>query len=105
MGKAKFRLSAYNLEQLLGLPYGARITEIRHISRAFFPQEFVIYVEHQDLPNIDESSWEHEPIDIYPTWSDKTRREFVDWGIPDLQKGVDYDDVDHEMKLDYDPCG
>ena len=73
-----------------------------HTQRHFSPQEFIIYVEHPDLPA--EISFDKESVEIYPTWNDKTRREFVDWGIPNLQKGVDYDD-DHEVKLDYDPCG
>ena len=72
MGKAKFKLSTYRLEQLLGLPYNARIV---CVERFYNDWNIIceITVEHPDLPN---------DIEIFPTWNDITRREFVDWGIP-----------------------
>lgn len=82
MGKAKFKLSTYRLEQLLGLPYNARITEIIQTGKQYYPKEILIYVEHPNLPEVDESSWMPEPIEIFPQWNDINRKEFVDWGIP-----------------------
>jgi hypothetical protein len=73
MGKARFKLSTHRLEQLLGLPYETRITEVIQLGKQFYPKELLIYVEHQDLP---------DNIEIFPQWNDKTRKEFVDWGIP-----------------------
>jgi hypothetical protein len=88
MGKAKFRLSTYRLEQLLGLPYNSRITEVIQLGKQFYPQEILIYVEHPDLPNhlVDardsEFAGAKELVEIFPIWNDVNRKEFVDWGIP-----------------------
>jgi len=106
MGKAKFKLSLWRLEQLLGLPYEARITEVTQLGQRFCPQEVLIYVEHPDLPNTlvdardSEFAGAKELVEIFPIWNDINRKEFVDWGIPKLS-----DDIDHDMNLDYDPCG
>lgn len=82
MGKAKFKLSTYRLEQLLGLPYETRITEVIQTGKQFYPKEILIYVEHPDLPDIDKTSPMSEPIEIFPSWNDINRKEFIDWGIP-----------------------
>lgn len=74
MGKAKFRLSTYRLEQLLGLPHETRITEVIQTGKQYYLKEILIYVEHPDLP---------DNVEIFPTWNEITRREFIDWGIPD----------------------
>ena len=76
MGKAKFKLSTHRLEQLLGLPYTARITDVIQIDSEYCPKDIIIYVEHTDFP---ENS---EAIEIFPVWNDINRKEFVGWGIP-----------------------
>lgn len=83
MGKAKFRLSAYRLEQLLGFPYETRITKIigtPNNKDSFKPEEFIIYVENPQFPD---AKSDYDTLEVYPTWNEITRREFVDWGILD----------------------
>lgn len=82
MGKAKFRLSAYRLEQLLGFPYETRITKIvwkPNSANSFKAEEFIIYVENPQFPD---AASDYDTLEVYPIWNDITRREFVDWGIP-----------------------
>lgn len=71
MGKAKFRLSTYRLEQLLQLPYEARILDVVDAENPR-AKEFWIVVEHKDLPNGEE---------IFPYWNEITVRKFIDWGL------------------------
>jgi hypothetical protein len=83
MGKAKFKLSTHRLEQLLGLPYTARITDVIQIDSEYCPKDIIIYVEHTDFP---ENS---EAIEIFPVWNDINRKEFVGWGIPKTSGDTD----------------
>ena len=83
MGKAKFKLSTHRLEQLLGLPYTARITDVIQIDSEYCPKDIIIYVEHTDFP---ENS---EAIEIFPVWNDINRKEFVGWGIPKTYGNTD----------------
>ena len=85
MGKAKFKLSLWRLEQLLGLPYEARIIGLTsHWKNEYEVKGLFIYVEHPDLPETDPENYlpGTEPIEIFPIWNDINRKEFVDWGIP-----------------------
>jgi hypothetical protein len=106
MGKAKFKLSTHRLEQLLGLPYTARITDVIQIDSEYCPKDIIIYVEHTDFP---ENS---EAIEIFPVWNDVTRKEFMGWGILTTSEGTDnkyhsimqFVWVDGEEKLTLDKC-
>lgn len=93
MGKAKFELSKYLLEQLLGLPYEARIVGLTgHWKNGKDVIGLKVYVEHPDFPDVDIENVlpGTEPMEIFPQWNKITRQEFVDWGIPDKCE----DDID-----------
>jgi hypothetical protein len=71
MGRARFRVSTYRLEQLLQLPYIARIIKIEGADNPYI-QEYWITVEHPDLP---------DGVEIHPYWNEKTVKEFIGWEI------------------------
>lgn len=80
MGKAKFKLSTYRLEQLLGLPYETKIIKLvwKPNDENFKAGELTIYLNDPKFPD---AKSDDDTIEVFPTWNEITVRKFIDWGI------------------------
>lgn len=79
---ATFRINLKQLADAMDLPEGAVVTNA-HSDGDWVDDYLRVYVEYPDLPPLETGYTEINPI--YETW--KGHRVFVDWGLPNKQKG------------------